>query len=494
MKLHITFKNIQACHPSHKTYSTDSYYQRLANRLYDHLQQRFDNGAMQEDELPNISLALIRYFEDIVADSGLWRAFSRLCEQELGYTVPLYHDPEEYYPDEPSLNAIRFLTWKTMSDMHPDQMIYADDKMLLDIGQEAYSLLDAEFENAPVNDELSRDTDALLDSADTDFNRLRQTLTVLTTSYLMDHRSTQENILKIINSFGDKKELSTELKEYHARMSFLFNHKLSPLALPAYLWLKALAEVRGKEQLATHLGAIKVEKQDTWRITARTEKDISIESLHGHTLTVPVEELNLDEKQLARHDGLMGSFVFYQEAWHLNGLLVSMHLNGRFEEMRSQCRDIPQEGTRSYSSEELKQMFGGKTLIYTKDSNEMKKLLQKKMKYSQTVDLNQLNSDKPVTLFIDDKDTYYNQFFSFDTAPCIKDATNPYYNPKQAQAEAIDMLWDEERCTTHMAEYLVEHDMLPDAYHQPEFRPAVSASQQKADLLFFMRYHRSKNV
>ena len=240
-------------------------------------------------------------------------------------------------------------------------------------------------------------------------------------------------------------------------------------------------------------------KKTGWKL----EKDETVEGfdliydtldLNGHTLTVPVEELNIDEKQLAQHDGLLGSFVFYQEAWHLNGLLVSMHLNGRFEEMRSQCRDIPQEGTRSYSSEELKQMFGGKTLIYTKDSNEMKKLLQKKMKYSKTVDLNQLNSDKPVTLFIDDKDTYYNQFFSFDTAPCIKDATNPYYNPKQAQAEAIDMLWDEERCTTHMAEYLVEHDMLPDAYHQPEFRPAVSASQQKADLLFFMRYHRSKNV
>lgn len=497
MRLHITLAHIKACHPTDKPYPTDSYYQRLANRLYAHLQKRFVNVSMQEEDLPNIALTLIRYFEDIIADSGLWRAFSQLCEQKYGYAVPLYHDAEEYYPDELSLNAVRFLTWKTFSDMYPDKLIYADNKLLLNIAQEAYSLLDDEFDKAPVNDDLARDIDTLLDQAGTNFNSLRESLTwAMSCSYLNDSRNVIENKQKAIDELGDKIQLTQSMKEYFVNTKFLFNYKLSPLALLSHQWLKAVAEARGKKQLAAELGVIKVEKMDTWRMLTRTGNELSLESLHGHKITVPVEEFNIDEKQLALYDGLMASFVFYQDVWHLNGLLIPAHIKDRFEKMRQECRDIPQEGTHSYSSEQLKEMFGGRTLIYAKDGEEMIKLLSQKMKRINKTDLHELNTDKPmtVTLFIDDKEPFYNQFFCFDTAPCIKDSNNPFYDSQRAQAEALDMLWNEKRCTTHMAEYLVEHDMLPDAYHQPEFRPATSEIQQKADLLFFIHFYRSKNA
>ena len=58
------------------------------------------------------SITLARYLEVIVANSGLWRAFSDLCWLMFGWPVHVYHDnDEEHYPDEPGKMAVRFLTW-----------------------------------------------------------------------------------------------------------------------------------------------------------------------------------------------------------------------------------------------------------------------------------------------------------------------------------------------------------------------------------------------
>ena len=64
------------------------------------------------------AVSLASYMEDIVADSGLWRTFSGLCQQMFGWPVPMYHDAsEEYYPDEPSMMAVRYLIWNAATEM-----------------------------------------------------------------------------------------------------------------------------------------------------------------------------------------------------------------------------------------------------------------------------------------------------------------------------------------------------------------------------------------
>jgi hypothetical protein len=59
----------------------------------------------------------------------------------LGTPVPLYHDDEEYYPDEPSLAAIRFLVWHTANEM-TNTVYHADTGRIWDMAQSAYDLLD----------------------------------------------------------------------------------------------------------------------------------------------------------------------------------------------------------------------------------------------------------------------------------------------------------------------------------------------------------------
>ena len=107
-------------HPSGKrAYPTDSYYTRLANSiLEDFCNAGIDLEAKTESIFRYASITLACYMEDIVADSGQWRAFSDLCRQMFGWPVPVYHDKdEEYYTDEPSMMAVRFLIWHAATEM-----------------------------------------------------------------------------------------------------------------------------------------------------------------------------------------------------------------------------------------------------------------------------------------------------------------------------------------------------------------------------------------
>jgi len=110
-KIHrIVAMDICQSHPNKKAYQTDAYYAKLANQLLDDFKQlRLDFGEQTSPIMRYTAILLANYMEDIVADSGLWRAFSSLCQQMFGQIVPMFHDVNsEYYPDEPCFEAVRF--------------------------------------------------------------------------------------------------------------------------------------------------------------------------------------------------------------------------------------------------------------------------------------------------------------------------------------------------------------------------------------------------
>lgn len=90
MRKHILAKNYNSVWPKKKATSVDSYYVTLANRLYNRLAQLNLYGDVWQ-ALPKITINLTCYFEDVVADFGLWRMFSALCRERYGNPVPIYH-------------------------------------------------------------------------------------------------------------------------------------------------------------------------------------------------------------------------------------------------------------------------------------------------------------------------------------------------------------------------------------------------------------------
>ena len=84
----IVTNDIKKCHPNQNPCQTDQYYQRLANRLQDGF---CSLGKIIEERTAEVihrgAIMLANYMEDIVADSGQWRAFSNLCQKLYGHPV-----------------------------------------------------------------------------------------------------------------------------------------------------------------------------------------------------------------------------------------------------------------------------------------------------------------------------------------------------------------------------------------------------------------------
>ena len=95
----ITGSDIRARHPTNNSHQTDYYYTRLANRLADCFRKLdVDFGDNTASVIQYSSVILTNYMEDIVADCGLWRTFSSLCQQHLGY-APCIADPDNPFYD-----------------------------------------------------------------------------------------------------------------------------------------------------------------------------------------------------------------------------------------------------------------------------------------------------------------------------------------------------------------------------------------------------------
>ena len=144
--------------------------------------------------------------------------------QSLGIPVPLYHDDEEYYPDEPSLAAIRFLVWHAANEM-TDNVYHADTPRIWKMAQAAYDLLDEEFEQASINEQLVSETHARLGLASMNFDSLRTTLKWLYRSYLIrcpdnpfyDPEYAKEEVDEMLHDTS----VSTALMQYLLRNNFL---------------------------------------------------------------------------------------------------------------------------------------------------------------------------------------------------------------------------------------------------------------------------------
>lgn len=82
--------------------------------------------ALLESDLPEMVLTanalkaiisrVVMYFEDIVADAGMWRAFVRKNQELYGRSYLFYESEGELYVDEPDINAVRLLVWDAFRD------------------------------------------------------------------------------------------------------------------------------------------------------------------------------------------------------------------------------------------------------------------------------------------------------------------------------------------------------------------------------------------
>ena len=98
----------------------------------------------------DVVLAVTGYFQDVVADGGIWRSFSRLHDDRHGTPLPHYGRSEDYVDYELNLNDVRYVMWWTVSGERGSEVLDPQDAGLEALATAFHLLLEEEYEQAPV--------------------------------------------------------------------------------------------------------------------------------------------------------------------------------------------------------------------------------------------------------------------------------------------------------------------------------------------------------
>ena len=196
---------------------TDAYYLKLSNQIKDCLNQ-FDFILIQRyldtKQINFLSCFLASWFEDVISDVGIWKAFTGMHRQYYGKILPFY-DTVDYLEDEINEQDVAFLIWYFLNTMQMEKFISPYNDFILHAASAVMEILDKNYEYAPENNYLK--TFYRLDENVTDYYVARNLIdTILFKTWLFYPDTLQElleNEAKIIEKLEDDPNLVSYLNE-----------------------------------------------------------------------------------------------------------------------------------------------------------------------------------------------------------------------------------------------------------------------------------------
>lgn len=133
-----------------KVEPTDRFYLSIAS----HLAMLWDESpwlrGLDDEVRRDVVLAVTGYYQDVVADGGLWRSFTRLHNERHGSPLPHYDRGEDYVDYELNLDDVRFVIWWTIAGERGIGALDPHDAGLEALATAFHMLLDEKYEQAPV--------------------------------------------------------------------------------------------------------------------------------------------------------------------------------------------------------------------------------------------------------------------------------------------------------------------------------------------------------
>ncbi len=245
--MELSVKQFMQHQPGYPSVSdTDKYYFVVAvhvARAWDRLGVLVD---IDERVRVRVVLAVIGYYQDVVADAGLWRTFTSLHMRQHGQPLPHYIRSDDYIDFELNVDDLRYLIWYTL-DYSPevDCALSPHDESLLLLARAMHEVLDYDYEHAPVPVELT-----MLTGVDLNDENERQATYDLAywfywRSYMMQGNSiaaTNEAMPQaheIIARCGES-DATPLLHDLNDRIMSSRPATMGPITLPLSQWLKEI--------------------------------------------------------------------------------------------------------------------------------------------------------------------------------------------------------------------------------------------------------------
>ena len=154
--MEITIKEFMLKQPNYpEVAESDKYYIILANRLAKLLENSRLLVNTPEQVRKDVVLAVVGYYQDIVADAGIWRSFSTMCKELYGTPLPIYDIPDDYIESELNEVDVKFVVWYVLEmSQESNGTLSPFNSMVERVAHLFFSVLDAAYDDAPVPVEL----------------------------------------------------------------------------------------------------------------------------------------------------------------------------------------------------------------------------------------------------------------------------------------------------------------------------------------------------
>jgi len=223
---------------------TDQFYLWIALRLARLWDEAPWLRDLDDDTRREVVLAVTGYYQDIVADAGLWRTFTRLHNDSHGTPLPHYGRAEDYIDYELNVDDIRYVMWWTIAGA-TGVKLDPHDEQLQALAMAFHTVLDEEYEAAPVPSQLVEMMDVNPDDAGDAQRTYDLAYWLFWRSYLLKPSATaameavmdQAHAIIASAGGGDARPMLQELND-----RLMVSTPAGPLALTIGQWLTAILQ------------------------------------------------------------------------------------------------------------------------------------------------------------------------------------------------------------------------------------------------------------
>lgn len=150
--------------------ASDAEYLNVANTLLAVAVRIGVPDRISEELLQRMALTVVCYYQDIVADSGIWRSFVDQCQDLYGHRVPFYDCGDDYVLYELNEVDIRFLIWYVWAMCSDDRLISPDNEDIRKISEAWFEVLESVYDDVsdPEEYHFAREIELTGEDADPD--------------------------------------------------------------------------------------------------------------------------------------------------------------------------------------------------------------------------------------------------------------------------------------------------------------------------------------
>ena len=478
-KLRILGEDFAKAHPKGLATTTDMEYIAFANGIVKRISNLYPD--LENLDIKTIAMKCTLYFEDVIADAGIWRSFTETMRKMYGKPLPFYKvDETNYYTDEPNLEDVKLLVWLARLNSHKNVVANPENVAIMHIAEVIYDYMDEMFEKMPINEALA------------DFfheakfiNDFYETRDVLKWAYLGSYLSSTTKALELlIDAYNTYKDKIHEDPFYLVESVVTFENEIGPLGLMAKDWVGMILESNGKKKEAEIVREMDG-KFTVNHITSRGDNLFNMCTIkRPDGFAMDISKKNLDAFAHDQHDYFLGSLVKFHNDWYLNGISFwDGNLKNRFEEVSKEEETKRNRRINDYNK--VVKQNGGSQVFYFKDFDSTMQFVKKDLDintndFQLPKDIN-FKQKNWVVFLPSEKDQ---MAFCPNAASIVCDPRNPMYDEKKAMDDYLQLPLD---VPYTFAVYLMEHNLLPHAGFVHQHDKKIGEKQFRENYDFVLR-------